>query len=52
MNTDTFELAPAYLEAVSTVGDTAGFCLWRSRHTDYHVGNSGNSADLEVSNYA
>jgi len=24
----------------------SGFCLWPSQHTDYHVGNSGNTTDV------
>ena len=32
--------------AVLTTKHVAGFCLWESRHTDYHVGASGNRTDV------
>ena len=32
--------------AVLTTKHTAGHCLWPSRHTDYHVGTSGNNTDV------
>ena len=32
--------------AVLTTKHTAGHCLWPSRHTDYHVGTSGNTTDV------
>lgn len=32
--------------AVLTTKHVAGHCLWPSRHTDYHVGNSGNRTDV------
>lgn len=32
--------------AVLTTKHVAGHCLWPSRHTDYHVGTSGNRTDV------
>jgi len=32
--------------AVLTTKHVSGHCLWPSRHTDYHVGTSGNSTDV------
>ncbi len=32
--------------AVLTTKHVAGHCLWPTRHTDYHVGNSGNRTDV------
>jgi alpha-L-fucosidase len=32
--------------AVLTTKHVAGHCLWPSRHTDYHVGTSGNHTDV------
>jgi alpha-L-fucosidase len=32
--------------AVLTTKHVAGHCLWPSRHTDYHVGTSGNTTDV------
>jgi alpha-L-fucosidase len=32
--------------AVLTTKHVAGHCLWPSRHTDYHVGTSGNKTDV------
>lgn len=32
--------------AVLTTKHVAGHCLWPSRHTDYHVGTSGNPTDV------
>jgi alpha-L-fucosidase len=32
--------------AVLTSKHVSGFCLWPTRYTDYHVGNSGNPTDV------
>ncbi len=32
--------------AVLTTKHVAGHCLWPTKHTDYHVGNSGNTTDV------
>lgn len=32
--------------AVLTTKHVSGHCLWPSRHTDYHVGTSGNTTDV------
>jgi len=32
--------------AVLTTKHVAGYCLWPSRHNDYHVGTSGNATDV------
>src|SRR6476659_2910872 len=32
--------------AVLTAKHVAGFCLWPSRYTSYHIGNSGNRTDI------
>ena len=32
--------------AVLTAKHVAGHCLWPTRHSNYHVGNSGNKADV------
>lgn len=32
--------------AVLTTKHVAGHCLWPSQHTDYHVGNSGDTTDV------
>jgi alpha-L-fucosidase len=32
--------------AILTTKHVSGHCLWRSKHTDYHVGTSGNTTDV------